>query len=61
MEKINNSQKKKSLMSYIYAGIIALLVLACGITIAFVNAKNTTASSNVNGTLHSYRSRRCCY
>lgn len=48
MEKINNSQKRKTLMSYIYAAIVALLVLACGITIAFVNAKNTTNMNNAN-------------
>ena len=41
MIKTQTSQKKK-LISYIYAAIIALLVMACAITIALVNAKNTT-------------------
>ncbi len=46
MEKINNNQKRKNLISYIYAGIVALLVLACAITIAFINAKNTSTQNN---------------
>lgn len=42
MDKIKNTQKRKYLMSYIYAGIVALFVVACAIVIAVVNAKNTT-------------------
>jgi len=45
MNKIKTNQKKNSLTSYIYAGIIALLVLSCAIVIAFVNAKNTTEAN----------------
>ena len=47
MDKIKTSQKRKNMISYIYAAIIALLVIACAITIAFVNAKNTTSETNV--------------
>ena len=48
MEKINNNQKRKTLMSYIFAGIVALLVLACGITIAFVDVRNTNEINNIS-------------
>lgn len=47
MDKTKNKQKNSNLMSYIYAAIIALLVVAAAITIAFVNAKNTTSKANV--------------
>ena len=47
MDKTQNKQKRNNLMSYIYAAIIALLVIACAVTIAFVNAKNTNKSANV--------------
>ena len=42
MDKNLTAQKRNKLITYIYAAIIALLVVACGIVIAFVNAKNTT-------------------
>ena len=45
MNKIKANQKKNNLVSYIYAGIIALLVVACAIVIAFVNAKNTSEAN----------------
>ena len=48
MEKNNTCQKRKNLISYIYAGIVALLVLACAITIAVINAKNTIQTNEVN-------------
>ncbi len=47
MDKTKINQKKKSITSYIYAGIVALLVIACAITIAVVNAKNTSTEANV--------------
>lgn len=47
MDKTKNIQKKSNMISYIYAGIVALLVLACAITIAFVNAKNTSTEANI--------------
>ena len=50
MDKTKINQKKKSMTSYIYAGIIALLVFACAITIAVVNIKNTTTTeANIGG------------
>jgi len=49
MDKISSSQKKKNITSYIYAAIVALLVIACAVTIAFVNAKNTTTDANIGG------------
>lgn len=48
MDKTKTTQKKKKLITYLYATIIALLVIACAIVIAFVNAKNTTTETNVN-------------
>lgn len=45
MNKIKTNQKKSNLTSYIYAAIISLLVVACAIVIAFVNAKNTNEAS----------------
>lgn len=45
MNNTNTIQKKSSMASYIYAGIIALLVAACAITIAVVNARNTSLAS----------------
>ena len=47
MDKSKTIQKKKSIISYIYAAVIALLVVACAITIAFVNAKNTSSETNI--------------
>ncbi len=45
MNKVKTNQKKNNLSSYIYAGIIALLVVASAIVIAFVNAKNTSGAN----------------
>lgn len=45
MNKVKTNQKKNNLTSYIYAGIIALLVVACAIVIAVVNAKNTSEAN----------------
>lgn len=45
MNKVKTEQKKNNLTSYIYAGIVALLVVACAIVIAFVNAKNTSEAN----------------
>ena len=45
MHNTNTIQKKSSMTSYIYAGVIALLVAACAITIVVVNAKNTSLAS----------------
>ncbi|MBO5954628.1 MAG: M23 family metallopeptidase [Clostridia bacterium] len=47
MNKTKINQKKNNLMSYIYAAIIAVLVIACAVTIAFVNANNTSSETNI--------------
>ena len=47
MDKTKSKQKNNSLVSYIYAAIIALMVLACAVTIAVINAKNTNSQANV--------------
>ena len=44
MDKTKTNQKKNSMTSYIYAGIVALLVIVCAITIAVVNIKNTSTN-----------------
>ena len=49
MDKTKLNQKKSSYWSYIYAGIVAFLVVACAVTIAVVNAKNTTNKANIGG------------
>ena len=45
MHNTNTIQKKSSMASYIYAAVIALLVTACAITIAVVNARNTSRAN----------------
>ncbi len=47
MNKSKTTQKNSNLMSYIYAAIVALLVIACAVIIAVVNAKNITNSAEV--------------
>lgn len=47
MDKSNSIQKKNNAMSYVYATIIAMLVIACAITIAVVNLKDSKKSLNV--------------
>lgn len=44
MNKVNKIQKR-NISSYIYAFIVALLVIACAVTIAVVSANNTTKAS----------------
>lgn len=48
MDKTKNKQKKSTMMSYIYAGIVAVLVVACAVTIALVNANKTTPVPETN-------------
>ncbi len=50
MNKIKPIQKKNAMMSYIYAGIVALLILACAVTIAVVSAQKTSADLSVDNT-----------
>ena len=47
MNKTKSTQKKNSLMSYIYAAIIALLVIACAVTIAVVSSRTTTNEASI--------------
>ena len=47
MDKIKTSQKKNNMISYIYASIVALLVIVCAITIALVNTKGTSSKTSV--------------
>ena len=47
MDKTKMIQKKNSVITYIYAGIIALLVIACAVVVAFVNVKNTTNETQI--------------
>lgn len=47
MNKITTSQKRNKMISYIYAGLVAMLVIGCAITIALVNAKKTTSEAGV--------------
>ena len=42
MDKTKSIQKKNTAWNYVYALIIAMLVIACAVTIALVTAKNTT-------------------
>ena len=49
MSQINSRQKKSVLMSYIYAAIVALLVIAAAVTVAVVSAnKNVDKAPIVN-------------
>ena len=47
MNNTNLTQKRNSIASYIYAVVIAMLIAACAITIAVVNARNTTTKAGV--------------
>ena len=40
MNKVNNIQKKNPAMNYVYALIVAMLVIACAVTVALVGARN---------------------
>lgn len=47
MDRSNSKQKKNLMMSYIYAGLVALLVIAGAITIAVITANNTSTNADV--------------
>ncbi len=47
MDKQNSKQKKKIVLNYMYATLIGLLVIACAVTIALVNNRNTDNELNV--------------
>ena len=46
MQKTATEQKKKVILNYIYATVIGILVVACAIVIALVNAKPTVKTEN---------------
>ena len=46
MQKTTTEQKKKLILNYIYATIVGVLVVACAIVIALVNAKPTIPTEN---------------
>ncbi len=47
MENSNTNQKKKFALNYLYAGIVAFLVIACAVTIALVSKAPSTTSGDV--------------
>lgn len=47
MDKTKSNQKKKNLINYLYATVIGLLIVACAITIAFINNQNTSNRANI--------------
>lgn len=49
MDRTTSKQKKKFALNYIYATLIGMLVVACSITIAFVNAGKVKPDANVGG------------
>lgn len=51
MNKINSTQKKNAAWNYVYALIIAMLVIACAVTIALVSANNTSKAEIGNETV----------
>ncbi|MBQ8615226.1 MAG: M23 family metallopeptidase [Clostridia bacterium] len=51
MNKTNIKQKKNTTWNYIYALIIAMLVIACAVTIALVSANNTKSAEIGNETV----------
>lgn len=47
MDRTTSQQKKKIALNYIYAVLIGILVVACAITIAEVNADNKTSNAHI--------------
>lgn len=47
MDKQNIQQKKKVVLNYVYATLIAMLVIACAVTIALVNRPNNNPKLNI--------------
>lgn len=44
MSKINASQRKKTILNYLYAVLIGVLVIACAVTIALVNSHQISSN-----------------
>mgnify|MGYP003455711680 CR=1 FL=1 len=42
MNKTNAPQKRKTFLNYVYAVLIGVLVVACAVTIALINSKETS-------------------
>ena len=49
MEKSNTQQKKNIVINYVYASLIALLVIACAVTIAMTTSANSKNNGEVGG------------
>jgi len=49
MDRTTSNQKKKFALNYIYATLIGMLVVACALTIALVNAGKVKPDANVGG------------
>lgn len=47
MQRTATEQKKKVILNYVYATMIGVLVVACAIVIALVNAKPITPNENI--------------
>ncbi len=49
MDRTTSQQKKKFALNYVYATLIGMLVVACAITIALVNANNSNNQAVIGG------------
>lgn len=49
MDKSNNSQKKNIIINYVYASLVALLVIACAVTIAMTTKAQQKPTANIGG------------
>ena len=49
MEKSNTQQKKNIVINYVYASLIALLVIACAVTIAMTTSAKSKNNGEVGG------------
>ena len=47
MNNMKTSQKRNKILTYIYAGMVAVLVIGCAITIGLVNARETTSDAEI--------------
>ena len=49
MDKYNATQKNKIVLNYVYAVLVAMMVIACAITIALVSAGNSVYDVEIGG------------
>lgn len=47
MQQKISSQKKKTIMNYVYATVVGIFIVACAVTIALVSGTNVKPESNV--------------